>query len=177
MYELHNNEQYFFDDDTIKRLILFLDSFKNNLLCCLCAPLLGKELDKNGFTVDILDIDNRFSDLNNFLYYDVRKSRYVGVNYNLIICDPPFFSVKLSQLFSSIYRLTHFNFEHSLLISYLKRRESALLGTFSGFNLKPTGIFPAYQTVDTSKDKNRIEFYSNIEGIEKFKWYNLLTMK
>jgi hypothetical protein len=45
------------------------------------------------------------------------------------------------------------DFEQPLMVSYLHRRSSALLGAFSPFRLRPTGYFPTYQTV---KDVERI---------------------
>jgi len=186
MYELHENEQYFFDEPTLKRFSLFLKSgYENIYICCLCIPLLGKRLlEECCMNVDILDIDERFSDLKtqricepNFILYDLKHPRFLPrTQYGLIICDPPFFSVSLSQLFKSIYELSHYNFNQKIMISYLKRREMALLGTFDKFNLKPTGFYPTYQTVDTT-DRNKIEFYSNIEDFDKQPWASLLLLK
>lgn len=187
MYELHKYEQYFFDESTLKRFSLFLKSGYENLrICCLCAPLLGKRLlEEHNMDVDILDIDERFSDLKtqrndkpNFVFYDLEHPSYLaGREYDLIICDPPFFSVSLSQLFDSIRMLSKYNFESNIMISYLKRRESSILGTFYRFNLKPTGFYPTYQTVDTKGEKNKIEFYSNIKNIGKQPWINMLTLR
>lgn len=179
MYELHENEQYFFDDETIERLSIFIEHYilkDKGLLCCLCTPLLGKRLLEKRIDLDILDIDKRFSNLTNFIHYNIKYPKYINWIYNLIVCDPPFFSCSLSILFKSIYQLSNYNFNQKILISYLKRRESAILGTFSKFNLKPTGFYPKYQTVDT-KDRNKIEFYSNIENFDKQPWANLLLLK
>jgi len=59
MYELHENEQYFFDAATIDVLSTFL--VPHAPVCCLCAPLLGKRLTENGVDVTVRDIDERFS--------------------------------------------------------------------------------------------------------------------
>lgn len=180
MYELHKNEQYFFDNETLKKFSNYIINTDYRPICCLCVPLLGKKLIDIGIfpaDIDILDIDKRFSNLASFVYYNIAKPSYINYVYSLIICDPPFFSLSLSQLFNSIYKLTHFNFKCKILISYLKRRESALLGTFNAFNLKPTGFYPKYQTVDTSSDRNKIEFYSNIENLDRNGWFNILLLK
>lgn len=36
------------------------------------------------------------------------------------------------------------------------------MGSFTPFRLEPTGYFPSYVTV-TKKEKNYIEFYSNLD--------------
>lgn len=179
MYELHKNEQYFFDDETLKILSNLIEDIDLYPVCCLCTPLLGKKLLDIGVIpayVDILDIDDRFSNLTSFIHYDIRRPAHINYIYRLIVCDPPFFSVSLSQLFNTIYRLSGYDFNRKIFISYLKRRESAILGTFSKFNLKPTGFYPKYQTVDTN-DRNKIEFYSNIENLNKNGWFNITLLK
>ena len=50
MYELHENEQYFFDERTLQQLADFVSTFGNP--CCLCAPLLGEALVNSQNTAD-----------------------------------------------------------------------------------------------------------------------------
>jgi len=175
MYELHKNEQYFFDKETLERLCIFIENSEYRPLGCLCTPVLGKLLIERKVDVDILDIDRRFS-LYNLIYFNLKYPKFLGFQYDLIICDPPFFSVSLSRLFKAIYTLALYSFNQKIMISYLKRRENALLGTFEKFNLKSTGFYPRYKTVDTS-DRNKIEFYSNIENFDRQPWANLLLLK
>lgn len=195
MEELHENEQYFFSKRTLKLLSTSIASSGFNDVCCLCSPMLGLELYKKINYVSILDKDNRFvsvvkstrrkandSDKNNdlshlwFVNYDLNRPRYIGWNFDLIVCDPPFFSVPLHNLLRSIYTISKYNYRIKLLISYVKRREEQLLQTFEKYNLKPTGFHPEYDTVQNS-GRNEIEFYSNIENIKDLGWFNLLLLK
>jgi hypothetical protein len=159
MYELHEHEQYFFDKSTLEHLADFLSTFENP--CCLCAPLLGKTLSERGAKISILDIDERFASVAGFCRFDVFRPQWIGENFDVILCDPPFFEISLSQLFSAIRLLARHEYSQPLLISYLKRRETNLKGTFARFELQPTGYSPVYQTV-RSHAKNDIEFFSNL---------------
>jgi hypothetical protein len=159
MYEQHQREQYFFDPATITHLADFVQGFAQP--CCLCTPMVGRELVRRSVNVTILDSDKRFSDLPGFQRYDLYRPVWLGQPFDLILCDPPFFNVSLSQLFQTIRLLSRYDTNQPLLICYLKRREANLLGTFATFNLQPTGYNPSYLTVQ-AVDRNEIEFYSNL---------------
>ena len=161
--ELHENEQYFFDAATCEHLAKFLSEYKNP--CCLCAPAVGRALSQRGSKVSILDRDERFADLPGFRRFDVLRPEWTGEDYDIILCDPPFFGVSLSQLSRAIKLLSRHDYSQPLLICYLKRRENKLLGAFSKFTLQPTGYFPGYETV-RSCEKNEIEFFSNLSNEE-----------
>jgi hypothetical protein len=163
MYELHENEQYFFDAKTLEHLADFLSAFQNP--CCLCAPVVGKVLSERGANVSILDVDERFANVRGFRRYDISRPEWIGDEYDVILCDPPFFKVSLSQLFTAIRLLSHHDYTQPLLIAYLKRRERNLLGTFARFDLQPTEYSPTYQTVRAT-EKNEIEFFSNLPADE-----------
>ena len=121
MDELHENEQYFFTKETIIKLFNFIKKFKNP--CILCAPKIGELFGKNGIDCQVLDIDNRFSKVSNFQYFDITKPKWIGGDkFGIILCDPPFFNIKLSQLFKAIRLLSQFDFTQPILISYLVRR-------------------------------------------------------
>jgi hypothetical protein len=158
--ELHKNEQYFFDDKTLNSLINFLENY--NSICCLCCPTLGIELSKRKKNVTILDIDERFSDNENFIYYDLNKPVKLDKKFDIIICDPPFNIVKISQVFNAIKILSYYNFEQKILISFQKRREHTILGIFSNFSLVPTNFLPTYRSIVKSKKFN-FEFYGNLD--------------
>ena len=163
MYELHKNEQYFFNDATLSDLDSFLSGFDN--IGILCAPMLGQMLANSKKNITILDIDERFSNARGFRYWNIYRPERLPQAFEIIICDPPFFKVSLSQLFKAIRILSHYNFDQPLLISYLHRRANAIIGTFSQFHLEPTGYFPGYVTVKDT-EKNKIEFFGNL-GKEK----------
>lgn len=160
MYELHENEQYFFDATTLSRLMEFLRPIGS--VCCLCCPLLGERLEQVGADVAILDVDERFAKLRGFRRFDIHRPDWQGDRFDIIVCDPPFYGVSLSQLFAAIRTLSRFDFAQPLMVSYLKRRSTAILGTFAKFDLKPSGYFPTYQTVQRVK-RNEIEFFTNLD--------------
>jgi hypothetical protein len=160
MYELHKNEQYFFDDETLQHLTSLLIPFEN--ICILCAPMLGLALSKAKKDVTILDIDDRFSAAKGYFNWNIYKPQWIEKTFDIIFCDPPFFNVSLSQLFKAIRMLSHNNFEQKLMMSYLSRRSSAITGSFHLFNLQPTGYYPSYVTVQKT-EKNQIEIFSNLD--------------
>ncbi|HUS13423.1 MAG TPA: hypothetical protein VM536_00180 [Chloroflexia bacterium] len=160
MHERHENEQYFFDRPTLDHLAGVVAAYPNP--CCLCAPLLGQELERRGVAVRTLDVDDRFATLRGFRHYDLCRPEWLGEEFGLILCDPPFFRVSLSQLFAAIRFLSRNDYRQPLLISYLSRRSANILGTFARFGLQPTGLHPGYQTVQTVA-RNEIEFFGNLD--------------
>lgn len=159
MYELHEREQYFFDDGTLDHLAGFVGQYESP--CCLCTPLLGQRLVERGSSVTILDVDERFASLTGYRHYDVYRPEWIEEEFDLIVCDPPFFKVSLSQLFPAIRMLAHNDYRQKLLMCYLTRRSDALLGAFANFGLEATGYRPSYQTVRPT-EKNEIECYGNL---------------
>lgn len=160
MYELHENEQYFFDDATVSHLADFV--IANNFVqpCCLCCPFLGRELVKRGVETRILDSDERFSDIASFQFYDLYRPKWTGEKYGVIICDPPFFKVSLAQLFSAVRVLAQHDFAQPLMIYYLSRRAQNVTGTFAKFDVRATNWQPRYKTVQRN-DRNQIEAFAN----------------
>lgn len=159
MHENHDVEQYFFNEETVKKLADFAIQFKNP--CLLGMPMVGVELEKRGIEVRTLDIDERFSYLKGFKKFDIYRPRHLGEDYGVILCDPPFNKVKLSQLFSAIRMLAQNKWDQPLGIAYLKSRELALTGTFAHFKLQPTGYNPGYLTVHQA-EHNKVELYANM---------------
>jgi hypothetical protein len=159
MYELHDREQYFFDRATLDHLTEFLQGFERP--CCLCAPLLGKALVERGVGATILDTDDRFADVPGYAHFDLYRPHWLGQDFDVVVCDPPFFNVSLSQLFSAVRIVAGNDFKQSLLVCNLRRRASAVVGTFARFGLQPTGYMPTYQTV-TETERNEVEFFSNL---------------
>lgn len=159
MYEHHQREQYFFDPPTVTRLADFAQQFERP--CCLCAPLVARELAVRGAPVRLLDTDERFAGVPGFRRYDLYRPAWLDETFDLILCDPPFFRVSLSQLFVALRTLSHHDFGQPLLVCYLTRRATRLLGALALFNLAPTGYLPGYLTVDTS-GKSQVEVFSNL---------------
>ena len=168
MYELHKNEQYFFDSETLSHLVSFLAAF--NRIGVLCAPMLGQALAKADRDTTVLDIDERFANVSGFFSWNIYRPQRLPQKFDIIICDPPFFKVSLSQLFKAIRILSHYDLDQKLLISYLHRRDNAIIGTFAPFKLEPTGFYPSYVTIKKA-EKNKIEFFGNLgnEAHEKLR--------
>jgi len=159
MEERHEKEQYFFDGETVDRLADFLESYERP--CCLCAPLVGRELARRGVEATTLDIDPRFADLPGYRIFDLHRPEWLGTEFDVIVSDPPFFGVSLSRLFRAVRMLARHDFAHPLLITWLRRRQSAILGTFAPFGLRPTGFLPTYLTVK-KLGKFEVEMYGNL---------------
>lgn len=158
--ENHQREQYFFDPPTIERLADFVAGFERP--CCLCAPMLGRELHRRGRTIRILDLDTRFADIPGFMEWDLYRPKHLNEEFDLVLCDPPFFNVSLSQLFTAIRLLCNFDLERKIMISYPVRRRQAIESVFAPFGIRATGWHPGYLTVQKS-ERNEIEFYANFE--------------
>ena len=121
MEELHENEQYFFDEETLRRLHEFSLDFKS--VCVLCAPSLGEYMSKRREGITILDIDSRFEKVKGFVRFDLKHPSKMDRIFDIIICDPPFFNFSLSEIVKAINALSRHDFSQPLLITYLKRRE------------------------------------------------------
>jgi hypothetical protein len=164
MDELHENEQYFFDQVTIDRLSDFLRAYHNP--CCLCAPTVGRELERLGLAARTLDLDHRFDRLRGFVRYDVRRPHWLGEQFGIILFDPPFFNAApVSQMVDAIRMLARYTPEQKLLISWPARRSKTILDAFSQFRLVATGYRPGYGAV-VNAGKNLIEMYGNLGAEE-----------
>ncbi|RYX86832.1 hypothetical protein EON83_01225 [bacterium] len=162
MLEVHGREQYFWTDETVSFLADVAGQFENP--CCLCAPLLGQELERRGSSCATLDVDERFAGLKGFQKFDVYRPTWQGQQFGAVWCDPPFWIVSLSQLFAAIRLLSHHDYSMPLAICYPTRRGANLMGTFHHFGLKATGYFPTYKTVNTDEnERSRIEFFANFD--------------
>lgn len=116
MQEEHAREQYFFDAPTLDRLATFVERFERP--CLLCAPMLGRTLHDRGRAVATLDVDERFAHLAEFRRWDLYRPTPLPERYDLILCDPPFFNVSLSQLFAALRLLAQFDFRQPLVVSH-----------------------------------------------------------
>lgn len=164
MEEDHKNEQYFFNTATLESLESLSNDFEN--ICCLCAPSFGKHLIERDRQCAILDIDQRFETLEGFQDFDISQAKWTGQQYDLIVCDPPFFNVSLRQLLKAIKVLSNYDYQQKLLICYLERRSRTFLEVFQKFKLEQTDLYAGYQTVQPI-EKNKIVFFSNFGGKEE----------
>lgn len=95
------------------------------------------------------------------MHFDLYRPHWLGQDFDVVVCDPPFFNVSLSQLFNAVRVVARNDFDQALLLCYLRRRESAVVGTFARFGLQATGYFPTYQTVQKT-ERNEVEFFGNL---------------
>ncbi len=158
MLERHEIEQYFWDAATLDWLCDRLQRFVRP--CCLCAPMLGRALVARGVEASTLDIDDRFGGTPNFVHWDVYRPSWLGVEFDVIVCDPPFWKVSLSQLFRAIRLLSRHDYAQPLLLSYPQRRAANVCGTFARFDLQPAGRLATYLTV-RANETDPIEFFAN----------------
>ena len=161
MHEDHDREQYFFNPPTVKTLADFAQEFAYP--CLLGMPTVAQELARRKKEFRLLDIDERFVDVPGFRKFDLYKPVWRGEEYGIILTDPPFWKVKLSQLFDAVHLLSGFMFSQKIAIAYLVRREGPLLGTFARFGLHATGYEPGYLTVQP-EIKNRVGLYTNVDA-------------
>lgn len=158
--EDHSKEQYFFDHTTLFRLTDILRNFKK--VCCLACPRVAEELAAQGRPATLLDIDERFASIPGFRRWDLWRPHALEDRFDVILCDPPFWTVKLDQLHKAVRYLARWDFRQKLMITYLLRRSEALIGTFMRFSVVPTGEVIRYQTVKES-DKTETRLYSNFD--------------
>lgn len=156
--EDHQREQYFFDGPTTRRLADLLGRFERP--CCLCTPRVGRELQDRGRWCRTLDVDERFDHLEGFRAWDLYRPRPLGEAFDVILCDPPFNKVSLSQLFHAVRILSGGGTDQRLALCYLASRSGALLGTFAPFGLAATGVVLGYVSV-RPLEQDRIELFTN----------------
>lgn len=163
MHENHQREQYFFDPATVEHLARFLTRFESP--CCICAPMVGRAVARLGHPVTNLDLDERFAADPGFEAFDLYRPRWIERRFDVILCDPPFFNVSLSQLFQALRQLAHHDLEQKLVVAFLQRRAEAIRGTFAPFGLEGSGYEPGYLTVQES-ERNGIELFTNLDGLD-----------
>ncbi len=156
--ERHEFEQYFFAGPTLDEMCCMLERFERPVV--LCAPRLGEAMERRGRVVATLDIDERFAKLRGFVKWNIRRPAPLGFKPDLIVCDPPFFGVALSELFSAIRLLAGFDLATNVAVSYLSRRSAAITGTFAPFGLEATAYRPAYVSVENA-GRTAIEVFAN----------------
>lgn len=158
--ERYDLEQYFWSENTVKRLIESLEFTEN--CCCLTTPSLAHGFYQIGREEVVLDIDTRFNYLPKFRYFDIRFPVEQDEEFRIIVLDPPFFYLSMETIYNAVVKLAKENFDTKIMIGFLKREENLLLRTFKKFNLKETNFKLEYSTVKPNKWKNYC-LYSNVD--------------
>lgn len=158
MQENHQREQYFFAPPTVQRLTdLMMDA---RAPCCLCAPMIARELAARGRSARLLDIDERFSVTPGFRRWDLYRPEPVGETFDRILCDPPFTKVRLSQLFDALRVVCQGDFSTPILLCHLAQRAGDVTGALARFGLQPTDIEVQYVSIKPTA-YNRVILYTN----------------
>ena len=165
--ENRTSEQYFWTSKMVRKLLSALLLDIN--ICCLATPSLALMLNESSTNNQfLLDCDERFSFLPNYVKFDFLKPNAVEQDFDVIVCDPPFFQIPLEKIENSIEILSKKNFKTKILITFLKREEMNLIRVFEKFDLRPTKFNVEYARVDAGKWKN-YGLYSNFDfpGIKR----------
>ncbi len=162
--ENHNREQYFWTTDTIKRMADFIqDNYKYP--CLLCCPSLGQELERRKIPhITTLDIDKRFESIKSFEYFNIFKyTKYnVKTPFDVIIIDPPFYTIPSDQMYKAIRHLSQDNYDTHIVFTNLESNSDTIVNTFCLFLLQPTTYHPTYRTLNNQKN-NKIVYYINFD--------------
>jgi len=136
MNENRDNQQYFFTDETTRRLCLLAD----NLAACLCVPSVALHTK-----AILLDIDTRFKELTRFVFYDLcrglhsrhRKNtnylKNLEYRFKTVLCDPPFSFVTPHIIAKNIDALLDWSGESVAYVCYPCSGFDALLAAFESF--------------------------------------------
>jgi hypothetical protein len=162
-------EQFFWTQDTVEKLMESLKYTSDR--CCLTTPSLAHAWYLNGENEVCLDIDDRFSYLPRYRYYDVRNPEpYPGNDFRIIILDPPYFVVPIEDFRRAVDVITENNYKTKIILGFLKREQKRLLKAFEPYKLCPTQFPLEYASIKPSKWHNFC-LYSNIDlpGIKRKK--------
>jgi Probable N6-adenine methyltransferase len=168
--ENHALEQFFWTEETVRKICGALEYRYIEDVCCLMTPSMAHEWHQQGRDEVLLDIDERFDYLPKFGYYDVTKPTEVDDEFRMIILDPPFFLIPPEQIRKAVDVITGGDTSIKLIIAYIIRGEKALRKAFDEFDLKPTGFELQYSSIKPNKWRNFC-LYSNIDlpGIKRRK--------
>ena len=161
MHEDHQKQQYFFDAPTVQTLSNLMAGYDNP--CCLCSPMIARELVGRGRSARLLEIDTRVSDVPGFVPWDLYRPKPLGERFDAILCDPPFQKVRLSQLFTALRVLCQGDFRTPIFLCHLDSRSIDVCSALALFGLAPTEIVPGYISVKPTL-ANGVRLYSNVVG-------------
>ena len=163
-------EQFFFSEKVLEQMVNTFQ-YEENILC-LCTPSVADAfLRLKNKEVLCIDIDNRFNYLPKFMHCDITKEELKlpdGFVPNLIIVDPPFFKMKLIDLYKCIEGITKNNKKTKIVFAFVIREDKNLLTIFKEYNLQLTKFPLEYRGVDKTKWSN-YGIYTNFET-GKFKF-------
>jgi hypothetical protein len=161
VHEDHQKEQYFFDPPTVQRLADRLANYDNP--CCLCSPMIARELAARGRPARLLEIDDRFAEVPGFVPWDLYRPQHLDERFDAILVDPPFHKVRLSQLFTALRTLCHGDLNTPIFLCHLESRAADVCGTLAPFGMLSTDTMIGYVSVKPIPE-NRVCLYTNTGG-------------
>jgi hypothetical protein len=150
--------QYFFSQQTARYIVSLLSSYNN--ICCLCTPRLAFEWSSQKKNVRLLDIDNRFSQIPGFHYFDLKNPEVMHEGYDIIIADPPF-GFTGDELLSAINSVAFNSKKVVLCLIFPIEREKELFGVFKEWKLNRVPVESLKWNNIKNKYNELYGFYSN----------------
>lgn len=159
--ENHAYEQFFFSDETTRRLADLAAQFTKPLL--LCAPSIAEALEAHGHPYILLDRDARFAHLSGFQSFDLRRPHMVFDDFDAIITDPPFSNISIGDFRRTVDLLAQgAPAPPALFVCYISTREDALLQAFSAYRIARRFAL-RYRSV-SARTQDRIFLYGPVQG-------------
>lgn len=130
--ENHALEQFFYDDETLRRLMTVAKRYERPLF--MCNPSLASAWERDvGTEYLLLDCDLRFKKLlKHFRAFDLRRPFQVRFKYDVVFVDPPFANVSPQEVKRAVDLIAVDESQKSapVYIAYNGDREDALLEAF-----------------------------------------------
>lgn len=130
--ENHALEQFFYDDETLRRLMTVAKRYDRPLF--MCNPSLASAWERDvGTEYLLLDCDLRFKKLlKHFRAFDLRRPFQVRFKYDVVFVDPPFANVSPQEVKRAVDLIAVDESQKSapVYIAYNGDREEALLEAF-----------------------------------------------
>ena len=130
--ENHALEQFFYDDETLRRLMTVAKRYERPLF--MCNPSLASAWERDvGTEYLLLDCDLRFKKLmKHFRAFDLRRPFQVRFKYDVVFVDPPFANVSPQEVKRAVDLIAVDESQKSVpvYIAYNADREEALLEAF-----------------------------------------------
>ena len=165
MKEEKRFEQFFFDTDTIARIMSLAGHFTRPLF--LCMPSLAERYEKSGLLCHLYDRDRRFSFLKSYHYFDLFEPYFVEHEFDAIFLDPPFSNINLAQLSHAVNTLNGFQQTRNVFICHVSEKGRALISAFTGYSMCR---FPGHLTYRSVKPGTQRKIF--LFGPESFLKYD-----
>ncbi|KAJ1453582.1 hypothetical protein M885DRAFT_419993, partial [Pelagophyceae sp. CCMP2097] len=146
--ENHNHEQFSYDKETTQGLMQRVRLYTKPLL--VCNPSLAAAMPP-GSSYLLLDRDDRFKVVPNFLEFDLHKPVFVDFDFDAVFLDPHFSNVSPKDLAAALRTILGDRSTWTpLFVAYSSRRQAALKAAFSEFGLKKSNQVLNYNVVPDS---------------------------